>query len=360
MGNDQIEIPHVSAFWRWLTQPRRDLKGITFLFESQVNATSPRYSPLFLSAHNIEVVLLKGLRVPKTDWILLRLFKILQKCLKRKVLLYEWLHVTDFPRKIAVNQIFHIDDPEYSNAELERIREAARWLRSRKKRLVCICTNSYSKNWLDEITEVETRVLPQGFTRVEVVKGKKQTNFSCVYSSPYIDYKRDRHENHSAWGAILLIDELIPLLLNSDSEIQVHLIGKLGRNAMEKVSSYPNVVVHGLVSRHRNAELLRRMDVGIYPRQYDHKRHVQKIFEYIGAEIPIVTFDLIDTEIVKNDKLGISVKSTEEFVRAIVRLKNDESLYSEILNQIREIKDEYCWEELGKRLDSWQDTGFSN
>ena len=75
--------------------------------------------------------------------------------------------------------------------------------------------------------------------------------------------------------------------------------------------SYSNIIYHGRVDFFQNMTILSDCSVGIYPRNVEFKRSMAKIFSYIGAGLPIVTYDLYDTEVVKLNNLGYSVTSVD-------------------------------------------------
>ena len=81
-----------------------------------------------------------------------------------------------------------------------------------------------------------------------------------------------------------------------------------------------------------------------------------KLFDYIHAELPIVSGNLIEINaIVKEFKVGIAVESydSKEIAIAIQRLLNDESLRNEIKENQRLAKEVLCWENEEKKLDQY-------
>jgi glycosyltransferase involved in cell wall biosynthesis len=92
-------------------------------------------------------------------------------------------------------------------------------------------------------------------------------------------------------------------------------------------------------------------DLGIYPRQVDHKRSILKIYSYIGAGIPIVGFDLIDTKIVKDYNLGVLVKSKEELIDRIIELSKDNQTYLRYKSNVYKIRNLFTWNVLAHKLE---------
>jgi len=70
----------------------------------------------------------------------------------------------------------------------------------------------------------------------------------------------------------------------------------------------------------------------------------------MGAGLPVVAYDLVDTEIVKSESLGLVVKSQDEFIEAIVRLKTDNFLLKKYEHNVTKIRDRYLWSNLSIKL----------
>ncbi len=348
-------------WFKWIFMRRERFAGVTLLFESKQNPTSPRYEPLFRKLKSTRVVIVKGLPIPKTDRLMLTLLPIIEKFFRRKLSNYQWYHSFGAVNKVMTNQAVHLDDPQYSVEELERLEELRKYLHKYGKTLVIICTNRYSEDWFKRrLSGAEVRVLSQGYTSSGITVPKKNERFSCVYTSPFIHYKGDRHANHTTWGSLTLFDEIIPSIFSKCNDLEIHLIGSIGANAKEFLAQFPNVICHGLVNRLDNAVLLSASHVGLYPRTHDHKRSVQKVFEYIGAGLPIVTFDLTDTHIVKDEDLGIVVQSPSDFADAILMLRNNKKLLKVFESKVIKFREGYSWESLAKKLDQWQESNFSS
>ena len=149
----------------------------------------------------------------------------------------------------------------------------------------------------------------------------------------------------------MLVNEIIPLITLLDPEIEIHLVGEIGECAKNKLDKFENIFYYGRVNFRENSRILANCSVGIYPRNKDFKRSMSKIFAYIGAGLPIVTFNLIDTEVVKVNNLGFSVTTSEEFVEKIICLKNDPTLLQDFRKRIEIFKPNYSWKNLGCKME---------
>ena len=355
--NNVFQNPRVENWWKWIFRSDDTLEAVTVYFLSKRNSTSPRFFPLYDNTKNFRIILFRGTRLPYVDLASLLFLKKFCRIFHKKLSKYNWVAIYDHKAilKLDTNVILHIDDPEYSTVEIEKIEEIIKIQNNRNNRTKVIVTNSDTLEYFRNIFEkIEISVIPQGFNENVFLstRNKSSSQFSIAYSSPYIDYIGDKHEKHSAWSAIHLVDVLIPLINDVDPTIEIRLIGRVGPNAKRKLQKFENVRLFGMVDFKENMRLLADSSVGIYPRTFDHRRRVQKVFEYAGAGIPIVSYDLIDTKIVREEDWGVLVETPEEMVSSIVALKQDESRLNYYRDNILKTKSKYSWVELAKMYDA--------
>jgi hypothetical protein len=341
-------------YFKWIFRRQDKLTSIVFIFISKINANNARYYPLFQNTKEIRFVYFPGLPIKYSDQIFLKIFTRLQTIFKFKIARYQTIHF--FNANVSLNnqvQILHIDDPEYSNKYVKKIKIWEKNNLSKNRVSKIICTNAFTASWLKQNTKFsDIIIIEQGFDDISRLNQKTElTNFICAYSSPYIFYGRDKNSDHTTYGAKTLFDEIIPNLLGKDPHIAIYLIGKLGKHAKKASTKYPNVISYGRVNAKQNLDILSKCDIGMYPRKFDHKRSVLKIFTYIGAELPIVTFNLIDTEIVERKNLGFSVATSEQFVEKIIELKNNPELLNSFKTNIKMEKYAYSWENLAQKME---------
>jgi glycosyltransferase involved in cell wall biosynthesis len=330
-----------------------ELDQIVFYFLSQKNATSARYFPLFDTNPEVRIVFMKGFPIKYTDSISLKIFYLLRKLCKQKINNYKIVHIFDLQDRLICDlQVLHIDDPTYTDNEILSIRNWEKRSSILPFQSIIVCTNKFTLNWLKSKECIsKVIVIEQGFGVLpKTLSTKKFNKFSCVYSSPYIHYGLDKHSNHSTWGSRHLLDDLIPKITEKVGDIQFHLIGEIGPNALKRIKTLENVFCYGRVDFDVNLEIMSKCTIGIYPRNLDLKRSILKIFSYMGAGLPVVAYDLVDTEIVKSESLGLVVKSQDEFIEAIVRLKTDNFLLKKYEHNVTKIRDRYLWSNLSIKL----------
>jgi len=344
---------NAKSIFSWIFMKNDELDQVVFYFISQKNATSARYFPLFDTNLKVRIVFMKGFPIKYTDSLSLKIFYFLRKLCKRKIDSYKIVHIFDLRDRLDCDlQVLHIDDPTYTENEILKIRNWEKRSSFVTFQSIIVCTNKFTLNWLkSKGCCSKFIIIEQGFG-VSLKKSniKKYNGFSCVYSSPYIHYGSDKHSNHSTWGSHHLLDDLIPKINEKVGDIQIHLIGEIGPCALKKIKTLENVFLYGRVDFDTNLEIMSKCTIGIYPRNFDHKRSILKIFSYIGAGLPVVAYDLVDTEIVKSKSLGLVVKSQDEFIEAIVSLKTNDFLLKKYEHNVTKIKDRYLWGNLSIKL----------
>jgi glycosyltransferase involved in cell wall biosynthesis len=346
---------HFLHWFKWIFISKDVYPAIAFLFIGRRNPTNVRFLSLYRETKTVRVVYMRGSRFKGVDRVYLRFFQQLINLSYAKIRRYEWFNYLALPNRLQSEQngLLQIDDPEYTPEEKQKIKNWERRQSVKGKKSVIVCTNDFTKEWLNSfLLHTTVEVVEQGFIKDScTLNSNKFINFSCVYSSPFVHYLGDKHENHKMWGAKILIDEIIPSVYKRDKNIEFHIIGSIGKHAFKALELFPNVVFHGLQSPEETMKILSKCHLGIYPRMTDNYRRVLKIYEFIGAEIPIVTFELEDTRIVREEDLGVSVSSVSEFVEGILELKNNKSKYDQKLRKIRRARFGRSWAEQGKKID---------
>lgn len=352
---------NAESFFRWFFRRNEKLEHVVFYFLSRTNSTSYRYFSLFEASTKIRIVYLKGLRIPYTDLLFLRLYKLLTKLIKNKLIKYKYLHIiSDIIDFKCQNQIVHIDDPTYGLIEQNNLKIWNKYMIRNNYNSFIVCTNSVTAKWLNSFMKnTKTLIIEQGFFQTEIKQDKlgliENRRFSCVYSSPYIHFNGDKHGNHETWGANLLIEEIIPKLLIKDPEIEIHLIGEIGKEAKKFLINFDRIIYHGRVDPYENMRILSACDIGIYPRKNDFQRSMLKIYSYIGAGLPIVTFDIHDSKVIEEYNLGLSVSNVKQFVNQIIFLKQNTKELQKLNLNVRKFRSKYSWEKLSKKMENYFD-----
>jgi glycosyltransferase involved in cell wall biosynthesis len=137
-------------------------------------------------------------------------------------------------------------------------------------------------------------------------------------------------------------------------KVNFMILGNLGKDAKRLANSFRNVSTSDYLEPKDQARLLKSAHVGLYPRTHDHRRRVLKIYEYAGAGLPVVAFDLVDSIDVKTYDFGLNVNSIDEFVESILILKNNKDLYDAKSRNALKFSFGKDWESLATKLERLQ------
>ena len=128
---------NVISWKNWLKIDHDDLPALAFFFLSRKNAPNDRYLPLLNQMQNVRIVLFEGSRFGKLDYFHLKLFKIFIKKTHYKQKNYDWILITDTQvADMTTKQILDIDDPTYTQRELNDIQLWENKLKIHQKSLV--------------------------------------------------------------------------------------------------------------------------------------------------------------------------------------------------------------------------------
>ena len=349
--------PSAISFKDWLFLKTDKLPALAFYFLSKKNSTSPRFFPLFNEMKNLRIVVVKGTRFRYFDRIQIKLLRILVSITYPKTKSYNWVFDVGYllDKKPLTNQVLNLDDPEYSLAELNRIKAWEQKVINCNFKNVIIVTSEYTKSYLSKSgVKSEIFVIYQGYSKNNDLTPGKFRNFSIVYASPYIYSSNDKKFRvNSHWSVDLFISKIIPKIIEMDSNIDLYLIGRMGESSKDFLNKFSNVKLMGLLPINETSQVLAKCHVGLYPRTYDTYRQSQKITEYIGANLPIVTFSLTDSDLVQKLDIGICVDigAVNKFAEAIISLKKSKKKVEEYESRICSIKNDFSWSHLGARFD---------
>lgn len=351
--------PNAQIWYKWLFSRRDELKCITIYFLSKIYPTSPRNFPLLNSTTSVRIVVINGSRFRGIDRFIQRLIPFFYLLIKKRLCKYKVL-VSGFENGLLVNtnQIVLFDDPTYTLSEKSLILKWNNSVTSSVVSVGIVCTSDFTKKYLRNLgINFEISVIPQGHGSLLPVLKSNATNenddlrLKLVYCSPYIDISGDKNAGSPTWDSTLLLEEIWPKL-NLQNRFELNLIGRLGRNALQ-LSEMSNVKIHGLQSINRTIEILNCCDVGIYPRKHDNQRQAQKIAEYLGAGLAVVTFKSKDSDLVGLEGIGIEVNSVSEFIAALDLLASNKLILSNYKSKSISLKPKYSWKNLATSLDEF-------
>jgi hypothetical protein len=302
---------------------------------------------------------ISGSRVKGIDRLVQRLIPLFLFMFQSKFKRYNYF-ITSFENgtKCIMNQIILFDDPNYDSIEMDRIRL---WFKNQVNlglESKIVCTNIYMRDYLRglDIT-FDIAVIPQGHSNFRdncysnFGQAKPNKKLRLIYCSPYIDSRGDKNEGSTTWDATFLIERIWSQIYDLN-HFELHLIGRVGNNARRMIQ-HKNLYIHGLKSIEDSGSIMENCDVGLYTRDFDHGRQAQKISEYIGAGLAIVTFKGVDSELVGKEGVGIEAHNQTEFLDALSFLYLNPKALENFKQKSQALKQKYSWKTLSAQLDSF-------
>jgi hypothetical protein len=341
---------------KWIFRKNDHLPIISLYFLSRRYGTSNRYFPLLNASSKIRIVVVSGSRFPGGDRILLRIYPFIFKIFKKKISSYKWHFGSNFSLAniLDINCLIDFDDPNYTLNDVETIKDWETKQLKKNKYSKLVFTNTYAKDFFESkgITS-EAYVIPQGHSSQISIRSSsdaiKASELKIVYVSPIIATTGDQEEGHVNWDITSFIEN-IWLKLPNASGIQLHLIGDVRKNVRLKLTG-TNVIYHGLVPIQECGKIMNSLDIGIYPRTQDNFRQAQKIVEYLGAGLPILTYDLVDTSLVKDFNCGWVVQHSSEFIQKLLELQKNPRQVVEKKDNVFATFDQFSCINLAARLE---------
>ena len=354
--SNKFDNVNVKPWYIWLFLSKSTNEAVVIYFLSRRYGTSPRFFPLFNNCRKTDIILFRGSRFPGLDRIYLKLLPHFIKLFQKKLASYKNFIALNSDTKLVVpaNMILNLDDPNYSANELSSIKDWEFAIRNQGKISSIVCTTNHMRDWLHSngVTS-NIYVIPQGHSNLESPNIPRsytsECNLNFVYISPTIDIKGDPHEGHNMWDASTLLLDIWPRV--NATNARLHLIGRLGRNASQCLSD-KRIISYGLTSIDECSKLLPNFDIALYPRMHDNSWLPQKLVEYIGAGLPILAFDLIDTKIVNELNVGFLVKNSEEFAQTMNKISSGLVAVDELRTNAVRVAPDYSWSSLAVKFES--------
>ncbi len=354
--SNKFDNENVIPWYFWILGRKSKSRGVVVYFLSRRYGTSPRFFPLYNELRQTDIILFRGSRFPVVDRFYLKMLPCFIICFKRKLQKYDFfIALNSNPRLvISTNMILNLDDPMYSADELALIKNWEISVKNRGFMSSIVCTTKFIHDYLKSNGVMSSiSVIPQGHSNFETSNLRKgstsEGNLNFVYISPTIDVKGDPQEGHKMWDASTLLLDIWPKVTASNARL--HLIGRLGQNASLCLSDN-RITSYGLISIKECSKLLPNFDVALYPRIHDNAWLPQKLVEYIGAGLPILAFDLIDTNIVSQLNVGLLAENAEEFAQIMNAIASDQISVDDLRKNSVRIAPEYSWSSLAVKFES--------
>jgi glycosyltransferase involved in cell wall biosynthesis len=113
-------------------------------------------------------------------------------------------------------------------------------------------------------------------------------------------------------------------------EARLWLVGRPSAEVERRLAGRRDLRLIGEVPKAAVMSYVANFDVALYPRTEGRGIRSSKIAEYLGAGVPVVSYDYDVVDDVREAGAGILVGSPREFVEGVERLVRDEALHGEL------------------------------
>ena len=253
---------------------------------------------------------------------------------------HPYAFVTDVPQleTLSVPAVVDVDDPSFTPEHAGLLSRA---------RAYVVTAERAARRYEELGVETPWHVVPQGVTRPPFVPSARHAP-TVGYLAAFLLLPGDRGGGNPLYDLTHLL-ELWDEIATRVPGARLELIGLASTAVRGRLAGRSDVVVTGRLPR---SELLRRIaawDVALYPRTADQGIRASKIAEYLGAGVPIVSYDYEVVADVREAGAGILVDTPREFVGAVERLLRDPEERARLADAARAAGAERDWDVLAKR-----------
>lgn len=258
---------------------------------------------------------------------------------------HPYAFVTDVEQlaELRVPSVVDVDDPQFTPEHVTLINRAAAFV---------VTAESAARRYEKLGVERPWHVVPQGVAR-ESLSGPaprppRRRGPVVGYLAAFLLLPGDRGGDNPLYDVTHLLD-LWDEISTRSADAVLELAGAASDALRRRVAGRSNVVVLGTLSR---AELMQRVsgwDVALYPRTADQGVRASKVAEYLGAGVPIVSYDYDVVADVRDAGAGVLVRSPREFVSAVDRLLRDPDERLRLAAAARAAGEQRDWRVLAER-----------
>jgi glycosyltransferase involved in cell wall biosynthesis len=227
---------------------------------------------------------------------------------------HPYAFVTDVSQlaTLRVPAVVDVDDPVFTPEHAALLNRAAAFV---------VTAESAARRYEELGVDRPWHVVPQGVAREAV--GDAAVRPGVVgYLAAFLLLPGDRGGSNPLYDVTHLL-ELWDELAARRPDAVLELAGEPSAALRRRLAGRRDVVLLGRLPR---AELLPRVaswEVALYPRTEDQGVRASKVAEYLGAGVPVVSYDYEVVADLREAGAGLLVGSPREFVAAVERLLDD-------------------------------------
>ena len=270
--------------------------------------------------------------------------------LRRMQSRYDFAFVTDLDQLAALSaaSVVDVDDPRFESPELLNRPNVAAYV---------VTAESAARRYEALGVERPWHVVPQGValdslnedsSRDIALRHREPATCVIGYVSAFLLLPGDRGGANPLYNVEHLLD-LWNEIAAHDSSLRLWLVGGASDQMRRRCAGRRDIVLFGRVPREQLLSTVANFDIGLYPRTEDQGVRASKIAEYLGAGVPIVSYDYSVVDDVRAAGAGVLVKTPREFAAAVERLAQHPDERARLAAAARAAGLERDWRVLAKR-----------
>jgi glycosyltransferase involved in cell wall biosynthesis len=245
-----------------------------------------------------------------------------------------------------------VDDPRYTPREVE--------LLNRPQLAAYVVTADSAGRRLEALgVEKPWFVVPQGVSlalfdpaEIERARSRRRDGEIVVgYMAAWLLSAGDRDGDdpvHNVDHLFELWDEIHAQV----PEARLWLVGGPSERVVSRSAGRDDIVVLGRLPRREALAHVANFDIALYPRRTSHVPQAAKTIEYLGAGVPVVSYDLEVVSDLREAEAGILVGNPQEFVAAVESLAQDPARRRELAAAARRAGRQRDWDVLARRYET--------
>lgn len=263
---------------------------------------------------------------------------------------YPYAFVTDVPQlgRLHVPAVADVDDPVFDEGHAAALRRAAAYV---------VTDASAARRYEALGVDRPWHVVPQGVAlealdpaRSAAIGAEHAADGAFVvgYVAAYLLLPGDRGGDNPLYDVSHLLslwDEIGRRVPNA----RLWLVGGASGRVRERVAGRDDILLLGRVPQSNVLVYMSNFDVALYPRAKDQGIRAVKTAEYLGAGVPVVSYDYTVVDDLRAANAALLVDTPRAFAEAVERLAADDGLRTTLAANAKRAGAARDWRELGRR-----------
>jgi len=227
---------------------------------------------------------------------------------------HRYAFVTDVPQLglLRAPAVVDVDDPVFTPETARLLGSAAAYV---------VTAESAARRFEELGVRRPWHVIPQGVARESLAAGRppRGSGATVGYLAAFLLLPGDRGGDNPLYDVTHLLD-LWDEIARRRADAVLELIGFASGRLRAHLAGRRDIRLLGRVDQGALLPRIATWDVALYPRTADQGIRASKVAEYLGAGVPIVSYDYDVVADVREAGAGLLVGTPREFVAAVERL----------------------------------------